>query len=519
MFQKPYPKPNLNQFKLQAKELRKAHQKGEVDACFWIKKLLPRLANVSKEEILTEKITHSESQFIIARGYGFDSWPKLKKYVESIETDLDTAIFAFLNASVPEVNVNHRSGTLDKANEILTKIPDIASVNIYAACVLGKHNIIRKMLNQNPGLTNEKGGPRNWQPLMYLCFSRFLRFESQRTDDFVKAARLLIEQGADPNIFFMSGDEKETPIYGAAGVANNPGIMKVLLESGADANDPDAYYHVAEFDNFECFKLFFDYGVKEEGRATMLTRKLDFDEIESVRYLLKLGCDPNEMGIWNKTALHQAIMRGRDIEFVDLLIEFGADVNACIVDGKSAFALAAQLGRTDVMDVLLKNGAKNDLSLNDLFIAACARADEKEIHSLLNQHTNLVALLTHEDKVTMIEAAKQGHAKAVAMMLDAGFPVGLKDSGGATALHWAAWYGFFETTKTLLRHKAPLDIEDPEHGKDPLGWAVHGSIYCDNSNGNYVEVVRSLVDAGAIIQKFMVREASEEVSGVLVGLT
>ena len=67
-----------------------------MDACFWIKRLLPRLANANNEEILTVKITHSESQFIIARGYGFDSWPKLKKYVESIKTDLDSTIFAFL---------------------------------------------------------------------------------------------------------------------------------------------------------------------------------------------------------------------------------------------------------------------------------------------------------------------------------------------------------------------------------------------------------------------------------------
>lgn len=515
MFQKTYPKPNLKQFKLQAKELRKAHQKGDVDACFWIKKLLPRLAKANDEEIRNITITHSESQFIIARGYGFNSWPKLKKYVESIETDLDAVVFAFLNAAVPEVNVNHRTGSLNKANEILSNSPDIALVNIYTAVVLGEHEIIHEMLQKKPELVQEKGGPRNWQPLLYLCFSRFLRFEPQRTENFVKSAQILLEFGADPNTFFMSGDEKETPLYGAAGVANNADIMKVLLEAGADVNDPDTHYHVAEFDNFDCFKLFFDFGIDAKGQTTMLLRKLDFDQIESVRYLLHLGCDPNKVGIWNKSALHQAILRGRDLAFIELLIEFGADVNLHVKGGKSPYALAARFGRPDVMDVLHKNGADIDLAIHDRFIATCALADEKEVELLLGQHPKLVSSLSDDDNQAMIEAAKQGLTKAVELMLEVGFEVGMKDSNGATALHWAVWYGHAETTSLLLQHNAPVDVEDSDHGRDPLGWAVHGSKYWEGSKRNYVEVVTALLGAGATIQEFMISEASSEVSEVL----
>jgi hypothetical protein len=49
----------------------------------------------------------------------------------------------------------------------------------------------------------------------------------------------------------------------------------------------------------------------------------------------------------------------------------------------------------------------------------------------------------------------------------------------------------------LLVGHVPLDLLDAHHGSSPLGWAAHGAQWCRNGKGDYVEVVETLLQAGA----------------------
>ncbi len=508
-------KPSLEFLKRQAKQLKKGHAAQNPDAIHWLKQLHPKLQNATENEIGAAKITLADVQLVVARAYGFSSWPKLKQYVESISTDEETVVFAFLNTACPAVNVNHRSGDLETAAKILQEHPEVANANIYTAAVLGNAELVKSFLAQSPELANQKGGPRNWEPLFYLCFSRFLRFKPERTPEFVRTAKTLLSNGADPNAFFMAGEEKETALYGAAGVANNAELVKVLLESGADVNDPDAHYHVAEFDNFECFKLFVDHGVDADGQATMLLRKLDFDQIDSVRYLLEIGCDPNAMSMWGKMALHQALMRGRSLPFFELLIEHKADVNAKMADGRSVYALAVRQGRDDVVDLLEKHGVKKELSATDRLLAACVRADAKTAHKIVASQPDILTSLNHEDKSVLAEVATAGKTKAIKLMLELGFEAGHKGNLGATALHWAAWHGWAEVVRLLLDHKAPTDLIDDTYRITALGWAADGSGKCDNPAADYFDVATALLDAGSAVTKVMLEDTQGKMKKLL----
>ena len=95
MSRKLHSKPSLHQLKRQAKELQTACRNGDPEVCAWVKKLLPRLKNASQAEVWAGEVSLSEAQLVIARRYGFDSWPKLKKYVESISSDFDAKVFHF----------------------------------------------------------------------------------------------------------------------------------------------------------------------------------------------------------------------------------------------------------------------------------------------------------------------------------------------------------------------------------------------------------------------------------------
>jgi uncharacterized protein len=66
-----------------------------------------------------------------------------------------------------------------------------------------------------------------------------------------------------------------------------------------------------------------------------------------------------EMVFFKNTPLCQAIVKG-DLETVKKFIEYGADVNEA-TQGLTPLMLAARYNRTDILKVLLENGARKDI--------------------------------------------------------------------------------------------------------------------------------------------------------------
>ena len=73
-------RPNLEQLRKQAKDLLKAHKRGDASACRILRRL-GRFAASSDEEILKAKVALSEAQHALAREYGFKNWPALVRRI------------------------------------------------------------------------------------------------------------------------------------------------------------------------------------------------------------------------------------------------------------------------------------------------------------------------------------------------------------------------------------------------------------------------------------------------------
>ena len=84
------------------------------------------------------------------------------------------------------------------SNELLALHPEIRTRNIYTAAILGDVTTVNKYLLSDPSLAIKKGGPRNWDALTYLCFSKYLRTEKSRSEDFVAAAKALFASSFFP---------------------------------------------------------------------------------------------------------------------------------------------------------------------------------------------------------------------------------------------------------------------------------------------------------------------------------
>ena len=201
-------------------------------------------------------------------------------------------------AAFIEASIWH--GSLEPAQAILTEHPEIAETDIYTASLLGDDATVRRLVAKNPGSATATGGPRNWDALTYLCFSKYLRLDRARTDGFVRAATALLDVGANANTGFWDAShqpepEWESTLYGAAGVAHHPELTRVLLERGADPNDEETPYHTPESYDNAALKVLVQSGkLNEDSLATMLLRKADWHDTDGIEFLLQRGADPIE---------------------------------------------------------------------------------------------------------------------------------------------------------------------------------------------------------------------------------
>lgn len=78
-------RPNLDQQRRRAKELRTAAAQGDAEAAARIRTHHPQAANMAPAEIAQKLSRLADAQLVIAREFGMPSWPKLKAHIENLE--------------------------------------------------------------------------------------------------------------------------------------------------------------------------------------------------------------------------------------------------------------------------------------------------------------------------------------------------------------------------------------------------------------------------------------------------
>ena len=181
MFDRELPaRPNLEQYKNQAKDLVKAHGLGHPDALERIGRHHPRLHKLSHADIQSAHFALTDAQLILAREHGFESWPKFSAHIETLRlirivADLPDPEGAFIEAACIPRNTGHGTGTLEHAQLILERYPHVATANIHTAAILADEPTVRRFLAQSAQDATSTGGVYGWDALTYLCFSRYLR--------------------------------------------------------------------------------------------------------------------------------------------------------------------------------------------------------------------------------------------------------------------------------------------------------------------------------------------------------
>jgi hypothetical protein len=155
--------------------------------------------------------------------------------------------------------------------------------------------------------------------------------------------------------------------------------------------------------------------------------------------------------------------------------------------------LAHQFGHKEVFELLMQ---RSNLGLR--FSVACEVGDEALAKSLLAKHPDLITKQPPRAFRRIIGASVRNNARAVRMMLSAGWPANVQGEHDQTPLHWAAFHGNVEMVRELLLHHASLEAEEQQFKGTPLGWALYGSEHAWHRDaGDYPATVEALLLAGA----------------------
>ena len=310
----------------------------------------------------------------------------LERY-RRIEATHEGRVRWFVKNACPDHDIrgpNAHAIARNTARRMLRDHPEIARDSVYTAMICGGDIAeVERALAERPGLANEKGGPKGWEPLLYVCFTR-LPLLPASNDNAVALARLLLAAGADPNAHFMAGHSRYTPLVGAIGEGeeDRPAhprrdeLVRLLLERGAEPYDIQVLYNIHFHGNVLWFlELIHEHSLR-------LGRAADWRDPEW--HMLDMG----GYGTGARYLLEIAV-RHDDVRLAEWLLAHGANADTPPardprMPQRSLYEEALRLGHGAVASVLARYGARTTdvpVSGKDAFVVAVLTGDfERALH-------------------------------------------------------------------------------------------------------------------------------------------
>lgn len=343
---------------------------------------------------------------------------------------------------------------------------------IFSACLNGHLDTVKRLLTKDPSLAR-----------CHCHYRKPLYFAVR--ENRLEIAALLLEHDPDP-----------------FGLAVNDRLIDIARDRG-----------YLEMERLLEAKFAERFGASPRGEP--VAAAIREHDLAKLRGLLDASPDLLHAGdARSNQPIHWAVMT-RQLEFVDELVQRGADLNAQRTDGARPIHLTNgdyhfrgwrdvpkdwPTKPEEVYRHLVNHGAQVDLGM------ACATGDLPRVRALLDQEPALVNRLSDYSGyyvgagAPIKNAAAGGHLEIVQLLLERGADPNLPEEGIAPdghALHSAVVRGHLEIVKLLLKHGAHPNVEI-ESSADTLSAALGSAGYSTRPNPELVELLCSHGAARAV---------------------
>ena len=356
------------------------------------------------------------------------------------------------------------------AERLLAEDPSIGRDSIYTAIVCGNRQQVARILAARPDSARERGGARDWTPILYLAYTRFTH--TPTIENTLAIAELLLDNGADPNDFYMAGDARYSVLTGVAGEGEQDSprqpyaaaLFELLLKRGAEPFDIQVLYDT----HFSGDVLWWLELV--HTHTVHIGREAAWKDPEWSMF------DMGGYGSGARFLLEMAVKK-RDIQLAEWLLAHGASPNAAPARDKrfpkrTLYELAVMEDCSEMADLLARYGASRSapaLGEHERFLHACFELDRDQARRLSLAHPEYL-----QSPAAMFEAAKRDRPDALALLLELGSPLEVQDRTGKRALHEAAAHNALQAAKFLIERGAEIDPRESSYNGTPIGWAAHG---------------------------------------------
>ncbi|KAF5706047.1 heterokaryon incompatibility protein [Fusarium globosum] len=321
--------------------------------------------------------------------------------------------------------------------------------------------------------------------------------------------KILLQKGINPNI---PDSERQTALHHAAQRGNEE-ITQILLDHNADP-------HIYDNNRVRPWQLAADKGYHQVVRL-LLTKEINLckkvqrreevflkmvrqDLVPMVQLFLGLEVDKDVKDPFGRTAIALAAKHGSS-NVLRLLLSNGADLSIADSRRQTAFLWAAEAKDTKILSLLVDK-IKSDQNLNTeqrqeivnhrdakgmtALLIAIERDNDKVVKLLLEKCGEFIDVNIPDgtERTALQLAAETGKDNWVQLLLKREVDAGRKDSFGRTALLLAVEQGHMEVVKSLL--KAPENhVDDADkQNRTPL----HAATYLGNQ-----DMVKALLEGKA----------------------
>lgn len=222
------------------------------------------------------------------------------------------------------------------------------------------------------------------------------------------------------------------------------------------------------------------------------------DDVATIEAYIQSGGDVDVIDDEGYALLHIACWNSGTSEIVKMLIDAGADINACASLEQAPLHLASMQSDPELVRVLLDAGADLNLTTSEgaspLMLAASFGSDPDVVRLLIERGASIEQRSESGATPLMYGVTYNRNFEVLDALLELGAELKVVDNNGLSPMHFALEEGNVSTIQWLESKGVSLDLDD-KYGRNTLHVAAEFS--------SDIDLIRYIVDQGTDVNSEM----------------